>query len=61
MNDMVKIVAALLVWALSVAYGVGSFKAEVQALRRDVQRMEGRLKSIDDYLRGRTIYEAPAP
>lgn len=48
-----KLLLALLVWSFSFAYTAGSFKAEVRALRVDVQRMEERLTHIDDFLRGR--------
>ena len=47
------VLAALLIWAMSFSYYAGNFKAEVRALRSDVQRMEERLTRIDEFLRGR--------
>ena len=48
-----QVIAALLIWAMSFAYYAGSFKAEVSAMRVDIQRMEERLTRIDEFLRGR--------
>ena len=59
LHPLGKAIAALLIWCLSFAYAIGSFKAEVKAMRHDIQQLEEKVNSIDEYLRGPQPYSTP--
>ena len=49
-----KILLALLVWSISMAYATGTIRAEVSSIQEQLQKVERQVADLDRYVRSYT-------